>query len=346
MKKIIIITLSAAVLILLGFVSFMISKSAEDIDVTTENEEENYIVLGKVKTLPEDITIWSEDGQSDIAPAAWKVTAPNGNVIYMCGTMHALKDECYPLPGYLKEAYEQADVLAVEIENTDMSAMFDDEPKMLLPENLDKGDTLEKHLSAETYDLMKKYLEKNGENIEDYESYMPWFALSNLTSPKTKIGEYNATIGIDRILQISAHIDEKEVLSLETEESKVNRNCTYSEELLDLLINKQCGMTDEERAAETDNNYNAWKNGDMEAIYELSYHSLTDYFGAEVQPLENEYNRLMLTDRNKVMYEKAKELIDSDTKTLLAVGMAHFVGDDGLIALFEKDGYNCEIMNN
>lgn len=344
MKKTIIITLSSAAIILLGFASFMISKNADDIDVTTEND--NIIYLDKIKTLPHDMTVWSEDGQSDITPAAWKVIGPNGNTIYMCGTMHALKSECYPLPDYIKEAYEQADVLAVETDITDMSAMVSDEPEWRLPKNLNSKDTLENHISDITYAKMKAYLEKNDGNIDTFESFMPWYAYKNLNTVQNYLGECDASIGLERILEISANIDGKEVLPIETKQSRAELDCSYSEELLDLLINKQCGMTDEERAAETDNNYNAWKNGDMEAIYELSYHSLTDYFGAEVQPLENEYNRLMLTDRNKVMYEKAKELIDSDTKTLLAVGTAHFVGDDGLIALFEKDGYTCEIMNN
>ncbi len=49
-----------------------------------------------------------------ITPAMWKVTSPEGNTMVMLGSFHALKDECYPLPEAVTNAYNNADILAVE----------------------------------------------------------------------------------------------------------------------------------------------------------------------------------------------------------------------------------------
>lgn len=40
-----------------------------------------------------------------ITPAMWKVTSPEGNTMVMLGSFHALKDECYPLPEAVTNAY-------------------------------------------------------------------------------------------------------------------------------------------------------------------------------------------------------------------------------------------------
>ena len=46
-----------------------------------------------------------------ITPAMWKVTSPEGNTMVMLGSFHALKDECYPLPEAITNAYNNADIL-------------------------------------------------------------------------------------------------------------------------------------------------------------------------------------------------------------------------------------------
>lgn len=56
-----------------------------------------------------------------ITPAMWKVTSPEGNTMVMLGSFHALKDECYPLPEAVTNAYNNADILAVECDITSTS---------------------------------------------------------------------------------------------------------------------------------------------------------------------------------------------------------------------------------
>ena len=90
-----------------------------------------------------------------ITPAMWKVTSPEGNTMVMLGSFHALKDECYPLPEAVTNAYNNADILAVECDITSTSE--DGEyMKNLMKQMLYNDNTkLSQHISEEAYSALQ-----------------------------------------------------------------------------------------------------------------------------------------------------------------------------------------------
>lgn len=50
------------------------------------------------------------------APLLYKVTDGDGNVIWLFGSIHVGRDDYYPLPEYVLDAYEGSDALAVELD--------------------------------------------------------------------------------------------------------------------------------------------------------------------------------------------------------------------------------------
>jgi hypothetical protein len=77
-----------------------------------------------------------------------------------------------------------------------------------------------------------------------------------------------------------------------------------------------------------------WIEGDDNALNE--YTNSSDW--------DAEYHKALLTDRNADMAEKIKGYLNSDKKEtyMVILGMLHMLGDQGVVPLLEKEGFNVE----
>ncbi len=349
MSKIIKIGAACAALAAAVAVSFLVRSSVDSLDETTENDIP-IIKVGKNKTLPDNITVFSDENtpSSDITPAMWKVTAPDGKSLYMLGTMHALTEDCYPLPDYIKTAFDESDKLSCEINNVDTSLfVFDSQDYTPQPE-LPQGDTLSAHLTSEQYELLSRYLSDHGKDIVEYDGYAPWYVYENaLNTVKTEnqadSTTISATIGIDRVLQISANLADKEILSLETDEAKQTVFSSMPEDVMGAVIEQYCGKGDSGLANDLSRCFEAWKSGDLDTIETVAYD--TGYVSESSVPLLEKYNELFIIDRNRIMTDKIEEYLSGEPKVFVIAGTAHFVGEKGIPALLEADGYTVERVN-
>ena len=74
--------------------------------------EDEIIEEADTYTLPpNDI---SENG--GITPLMWRVTSPAGQSIYLFGSIHVAEESIYPLPGFIMDAFDSSEYLAVEID--------------------------------------------------------------------------------------------------------------------------------------------------------------------------------------------------------------------------------------
>ena len=311
------------------------------------SDTDSIYVLGKNTTLPEGLTVFSDSGETaDITPAMWKVTSPEGSSVYLFGTIHALTPDCYPLPVAIKNAYDECDKLAVEVITQDSSlAITDDAGDPQVNHLLNEGDSLKNHLTAEQYSLLIDYLATYDLDIADYDTFTPWLVFRVLfangtTDINTVDSSISATYGIDRILEITANIDEKEVLAMENDPSRVALFSTMPEDVIGAAIEQGCNKGDEGAAQSMIDSLNAWKTGDLEELERIAYD--TSGVIEEHVPLIEKFNYYFVTARNKVMAAKIKEYLADGGKVFVTAGAAHFAGDEGIPALLEQDGYTVE----
>ena len=337
-----IIKIGAAVLVIgaVAAAAFMINKSADDFDETTEND--TIFVFKKNTTLPCDITVFADDGKTaDITPAMWEVTAPDGKSLYMLGSMHVLTKECYPLPDKIKTAFEGCDKFACEVNNTSGNPLSNtDAHSPKLPE----GDTLKAHLSDEQYKLLSDYLSAHGRNVADFDSFAPWYVLSELEEPATSLQAdgftLDANIGLDRVLQISANIAGKEILELESPQSRADLFPSMSDGVAAAAIEQSCRTDEAAAKKKLSEQFAAWKTGDLDKIESISYS--VEGVSDESVPLLEEYNKIFIIDRNRLMTDRIEEFLSGSDKVFVIAGAAHFTGSEGIPAMLEKDGYKVE----
>jgi hypothetical protein len=263
--------------------------------------------------------------------------------MYMMGSMHALRDECYPLPDYVTEAYEQADVLAVECDITDLTASFTAGLKQMENMNYSDGTTLHDHLTEEQYANIESYMSAHGDKLSLYDEYQLWYLSQVLESMAMEDAELDSSKGFDVHMLNAAHDDGKEIYEVESIDFQMDLLVGISEDIYRVLLEAYSEENMEEITEQYEMLYEAWRTGDSSKIEELNA-SEEDELTSEEKALYEEYNQTLLYDRNIGMAEKAEELMSDGKNVFYVVGASHFVGDGGIIDLLTKDGYTCETV--
>ena len=283
----------------------------------------------------------SEADAAEITPAMWLVTSPDGDTMYMMGSMHALKEECYPLPDYVTDAYESADILAVECDIADSSKSVSAALKYTDKLTYPSGETIADHISSKAYDGISSYLAYMGDDISNYEIYQTWYLSSLLESIALSDSGLDSSLGFDMQLLTMAHKDDKEIYEVESMELQYEMLIGFSDEIYDLTFLSYSEESADEIKQEYIDLYEAWKSGDTDAVEELNTADLSEMSDEQVEIYE-EYNQKLLYDRNEAMALTAQELFSEDEQVLFVVGEAHFLGDGGILDLLEEDGYEVE----
>ena len=275
-----------------------------------------------------------------ITPLMWKAEDSDGNYAYLFGSIHAADDMVNHLPDYFEKAYSDSEMLAFEVDMSDIFASISTDTKFLTDIIYSDGTTIKDHISTETYSSLVDILKSEGMYNAMYDYYKPLMWESLLENIIISKAGLNASNGVDITLTTRAKKDGKEINEVESMEFQMSMFNDFSDELVELML-AQYAETNaiEEQTKEIKNLYEKWKTGTMSSEdvsdeADIDMDSLTE----EQKALLDEYNKSMLTDRNAGMTEKLIEYMKGDKTAMLVVGSAHFLGDDGIISLLQKQG--------
>lgn len=313
-------------------------------DNTTSAPKESDSTVSTDEVPPEENLLPLEElPQSDITPALWKLETDGGATIYFMGSMHALPEEAYSLPQEVMDAYNSSDSIVVECDivafETDLPAQFATSQMMIYTD----GTTFADHVSPELYTAVVEQMTEWGIYNSTYELMKPaaWqtFIESYLSSTSDILGEN----GLDYFFLTKAKLDDKEIIEIESAASQMEMLFGFSDDISEMLLSSVIGYTPEMYDAEIRELYEVWAGGDMK---EISAYLSTDYdeslFTQEELDILYDYDKQMMHDRNKVMADKLIELSKGDEDMFYLVGLAHFVGDTGILAELDKAGVEYE----
>lgn len=280
-----------------------------------------------------------------ITPLLYEVTKDNSsNKIYLFGSIHAADDRAYPLPKEVLSAYSKSNYLAVEFDIIDFSSSLKEQMdalKLLLYED---GRTIQDSLSEETYELLIPYLEENDLYIPAYEYYRPALQYSLVSNAQTIKSGLDSDKGIDMYFLEEAKEDEKEILELESAFQQYGLLTNFPDELFDMLI-KYSIMYDKELIKETKELYESWLDGDIKKLTEQTSEEVDEEILKEFNEYSNlpemvdNYNDKLITQRNIQMANNTDKYFLEEKNVFLVVGLAHIIGEDGIVELLEEKGY-------
>ncbi len=279
-----------------------------------------------------------EEDESTVTPLFWKATDSDGDVIWMLGSIHVGIEEYYPLPNEILDAYKNADALAVECDivalESDYSAAYEMAKLMVYTD----GSKISDHIDSDVYEAAVEILTDNNMYMSVYDSMKPvmWFSLiENLAIVDTDL---DVKLGIDMFFLKDAKKTKKTILEVESAVFQYEMLAGFSPELQEaLLVNAVNGYKDGSLKRGTVMQVNAWGVGDEELLTSMAIPA-----PEQIEGIYEEYWQAMMIDRNVGMADFCEEKLEEGKEVFVVVGLAHFLGDDGIVALLRERGYTVE----
>lgn len=260
----------------------------------------------------------------------WMVQSKTGTV-YMLGSIHLLKKEIYPLNKKIEDAFEKSNVLAVEANINDIGQI--DIQKLIEIAFYPENDSLEKHVSRETYEIIKKEFGGLGLPIEFINKQKPWLLALTLTSLELLQLGFDPNYGID--MHFLSNASGKKILELESLDYQINLFSRFSDEDQELFLLytlKDLKMLGQE----VDKLIHAWTSGDTKSMESIITKSIK-----EDKRMSSIYEKLIY-ERNRNMASRIEEFLKTKETHFVIVGAGHLVGNKGIIEILKRKGYHVE----
>ncbi len=258
----------------------------------------------------------------------WRVKG-GGATVYLLGSVHAMKEDSYPLPSAMETAFDSVDTLVFEVDLDDLDSAA---IQMLAAGTLDGEETLEAVVGPATWSALMVQVEKTDIPAAMFRRMKPWMAALTITALAMTDAGYQPSAGVDAYFSRRAEESGKERIALETVEFQVSLFADLTAEQ-SLAFLRYTLVDLETVIPELDELSAHWRAGRVEAVEAL----MAEGFDEFPELLEK-----MVTDRNLAWMPPIEELLAGDSDTMVVVGSLHLVGEDGLVNLLRQRGYTVE----
>ena len=259
--------------------------------------------------------------------SVWVVSSSKATV-YLVGSFHMLRASDYPLPAEFFTAYQASRKIIFEVPPGEMESP--EYMEMFLSAAIyNDGTTLKDHITSAAYTKAESFCKERNYPLEQYQLFKPTFFVMTLTVLEmNKIGA-DPKKGVDYFFQDKAIQDGKATGSLETVDQQIGILTSVdasvgSDQILQTI--------DELRQIEVmlGEHLAAWRKGDEAKMEDLYIKGLMAY---------QKLYQTLIVDRNNKWVKDIESYLNGSGNTMVVVGAAHLVGDNGLVNLLRKHGY-------
>jgi uncharacterized protein YbaP (TraB family) len=271
------------------------------------------IVLGPFATAWAGAPVW--------------VVQSGGNVVYIGGTCHLLRQSDHPLPKEFTTAYQASDRLVFETQ-LDQLQSPDFQQKLVQKAMYADGTTLDRVLAPAVYRQLSDYCNRAGVPIFQLRSFKPFMAILTLVGVELEKMGVSSQAGVDHYFHSKARADGKPTAGLETVRDQLDFLSSMSDGIEDRFVVK--GLQDLDRFQLLDQLISVWRKGDEDKLYQFFLRDMKNDFP--------KLHRRLVDDRNAAWLPQIKQLIASPKTEFVLVGVAHLVGPQGIITQLKKQG--------
>ncbi|HEY5602266.1 MAG TPA: TraB/GumN family protein [Gammaproteobacteria bacterium] len=265
-------------------------------------------------------------------PVLWKIQSKR-NSVFLFGSIHIADATIYPLNPVIENAFNSADVLVVEVDETQADQVKINE--ILMTRGFYPGtETIADHISKDTMQSMQTFLGKTGIPYVTVARMRPGLIAITLTVARIVQLGYAPELGIDRYFLNKARKNAKPIRQLETAERQMELLLSFSDD--DLILQHTVISLDDVDVMFKEL-INAWKSGDVQKIENLM---LTDQL-KEHPEFKALFARLF-DERNAAMAGQITGMLDRTENYFVVVGAGHLVGAQGIVSLLKKQGIKVE----
>jgi uncharacterized protein YbaP (TraB family) len=277
------------------------------------------------------------DVKSQAANFLWSVEDNSGHQIYLLGSIHLAKPEIYPLNQVIEDAFGRSKRLAVEVDvDADINSQVELTKEILQFGSYPQGEEIWENLDQQTAAQLRNCMDKIGfpESLLVLLRPKPWFLAILIEMHMLDGLGYDLKFGIDMHFLKQAKERGLKIHELEssTEQYAIFAELTQQESIAILLSTFE--EIDQFNNGEMDKLVEIWSQGDAEGFGQIYF----KYFN-EHPEFSSLFDKIIY-QRNFRMYDRLQQFFRlHDEITFVVVGSAHLVGPNGLVDLFEKNGY-------
>jgi len=266
----------------------------------------------------------------------WRIDKAGVAPSYLFGTIHSSDDRAIALAHKAAVEIRNAKVVATELGGPiDKAEMAEFGAKLLVKALARDEDTFDAIAAADRA-AVEHYVSERGVNAELAHHIQLWFLTATTAAPVCEARRQAAGLPIvDNVIAQAAKDAGVRVVALETfDEQGSTLAALKPADAATLLVGgaKKPGL-DEDAYATLLDLYAAGRPVEAMPIIDAS-----GLLSKEEIAAEDTFSLLLLGERNRVMAERAKPLVEAGG-AFIAVGAFHLAGKGGLVALFREQGF-------
>lgn len=305
-----------------------------------ENEWEDWNYSAEESAKPP-----ATGGESGAAtPLLYKVTDTQGHTLWLFGAIHVGREDFYPLPDYVLNAFDGSDTLAVELDIIAFSNDKAGRTEAIRQLKYTDGSVVTDYIPQELYDEAVALLTQAGNYDPALVNYMPVLWSSYVDNAGYAKAQVTGSQGVDRHMLNLAYKQNKEIYDIESGKFQYAMMTTYSPELQQLLLEDSVEKyTSGSVKQEMEDLMALWASGDAEALAQL-VDGTSSSADPQEQKLRQEYIDITFTQRNNSMTKYAEYALLSGKEVFVCVGAGHIVGSTGIAQQLANMGYTVQIV--
>ena len=303
--------------------------------------------LEAYETITED-PLPETEPEEKATPLFYHVTGPDGQEMWLLGTIHVGDVRTGFLPQEIYDAFSASDALAIECNNTAFEEQVEQDDALSdAVADLyfySDGTTVKDHVDAALYEDALKLMKATGNYNMNTEYMKPvlWYqALGDSLLSGGHVLTRNK--GVESRLERLAEDQNKPIWEIESNMLQIEMLTGYSAELQELMLSETVSSSARENWEGVQALYELWCAGDEDALIEALRDDTSEMTEEELA-LYNEYNDAISVDRNVGMLEVAKQYLESGDTVFYAVGLAHLLAENGLVFTLRDAGYTVELV--
>jgi len=256
----------------------------------------------------------------------WELT-DTSNRVRLLGSIHFLRENDYPLDPAITAAFDDADVVLMEIDMDDLDP--EASKRAIAALAVDSGGRkLPDLMGPDGWQAATSEARELGIDLTSLAPFEPWYAAIVVTQLRLAQLGFDPSFGVETRMAADAGKRGKEIRGLETLEDQLGTLDGLSPPAQRLFL--QSTLEEAVEADEiADSMITAWKAGDVKALDTELLDSV------RAQP---EVYRALIIRRNEKFASAIGDLVNDKKNYLIVIGALHLVGPDSVLHMLDRDG--------
>ena len=257
----------------------------------------------------------------------WRVDG-NANTVYLLGSIHLLRPEDHPLPRAIDTAYQDAEVVVMELDMDDLDPTYT-QAAFNSAGVLSDGTTLRDLMGEDGYRAAEEAAAVIDIPLDMLAQSEPWLAAITVELMMLYRMGFNPLLGVEMTMTQRATADGKPIEGFETVDEQLGfldgLPLEAQREMLLQTLLQSAGLSES-----IDTLIDAWRRGDTRTLETQLLQGLEE---------QHDLHEALIAGRNRRWADTIATWLDDEQDYLVVVGALHLVGDDGVPALLERSGF-------